>query len=104
MFLTTLQEIAGGTTADGKKASSKGNSNALRNNYEFTKLFRDVEAEINCVRIGQRGKTKEDRHPKMVKTLELVGVLGVCIFYVAEPSFSSFNISLRQRKTRTCTV
>ena len=72
MFHTTLQEIAGNTTANGKKATSNGNSNAIRNNFEFTKLLRDVEAELNSIRIGQKGKTKADRHPKMVKTLELV--------------------------------
>ncbi|ORX40857.1 hypothetical protein BD324DRAFT_644144 [Kockovaella imperatae] len=72
MFHTTLQDIAGGVNANGKKASTKGNSNALRNNYEFTRLLRDVDAEMNSIRIGQRGKTRADRHPKMVKTLELL--------------------------------
>ncbi len=72
MFHTTLCEISGGSTPAGKKFGTKGGANAMRNNYEFQKLLRDVEAEMNCIRIGKAGKTKADRHPKMNKTLELV--------------------------------
>jgi ATP-dependent DNA helicase MPH1 len=72
MFHTSLMEISGGSTAASKKSGAKGGANSLRNNFEFQKLQRDVEAEINCIRIGQGGKTKADKHPKMVKTLELV--------------------------------
>ena len=72
MFHTILMEIAGNSTANGKKATAKSSSNSMRNNFEFQKLVRDVEAEMNCIRIGQRGKTKADRHPKMAKTLELL--------------------------------
>lgn len=74
MFHTTLCEISGGSTATGKKVGAKGGANAMRNNYEFQKLLRDVEVEMNSIRIGKSGKTKADRHPKMNKTLELVGL------------------------------
>ena len=72
MFHTELLKLSGGSNPSGKKTTSKGGANALRNNFEFQKLLRDVEAELNCIRIGQRGKSKADKHPKMVKTLELV--------------------------------
>ncbi len=72
MFHTSLTEISGGTSTTGKKTNNKGSSNAIRNNFEFQKLLRDVEAEMNCIRIGKDGRTKADRHPKMGKTLELV--------------------------------
>lgn len=74
MFHTTLSEISGGSNAAGKKVGTKGSANALRNNFEFQKLLRDVEAEMNCIRIGKAGKTRADRHPKMQKTLELVNL------------------------------
>lgn len=81
MFHTILTELAGNTTQQGKKATSKGNANSLRNNFEFQKLLRDVEAEMNCIRIGKAGKTKADKHPKMQKTLELVSpALGFQLF------------------------
>lgn len=72
MFRTALLEIAGGSDANGKKAGTKGGANALRNNFEFTRLLRDVETEMNLIRIGKDGRSKADRHPKMVKTLQLV--------------------------------
>lgn len=72
MFHTALTEISGNTTSTGKKAGGKGTSNALKGNFEFQRLLRDVEAEMNCIRIGAGGKTRADRHPKMAKTLELV--------------------------------
>jgi ATP-dependent DNA helicase MPH1 len=73
MFRTTLLEIAGNTSQEtGKKVGSKGNSNSLRNNLEFQKLLRDVEAEMNLMRIGAGGRGRSDAHPKMGKTLELV--------------------------------
>lgn len=72
MFHTILCEIAGGSTSTGKKVGTKGGANSMRNNYEFQKLLRDVEAEMNYTRTGEEGKTKADRHPKMNKTLELV--------------------------------
>ena len=72
MFHTSLSEIAGGNNAAGKKTGTKGSANSIRNNYEFQKLLVDVEAEMNSIRIGESGKSKADRHPKMVKTLELV--------------------------------
>lgn len=78
MFHTSLLEIAGNMTASGKKATSKGNSNALRNNHEFQRLLRDVEVEMNLIRIGAQGRTKGDGHPKMTQTMELV-----C--YVSQP-------------------
>lgn len=74
MFHTLLIEISGNQTAQGKKAGAKGNANSMRNNFEFQKLLRDVEAEMNSIRIGRGGKTKADRHPKMQKTLELVSL------------------------------
>lgn len=77
MFHTALVEMAGNQTSTGKKAGSKGGSNALRQNAEFQKLLRDVEVEINCIRKGVKGKTKADRHPKMGKTLELVSLMVV---------------------------
>lgn len=72
MFHTALTEIAGNTTGEGKKTTSKGASGSIRNNFEFQRLLRDVEAEMNSIRMGRRGKTQADKHPKMVKTLELV--------------------------------
>ncbi|WWC65008.1 uncharacterized protein I303_107622 [Kwoniella dejecticola CBS 10117] len=72
MFHTTLVEIAGGTNAQGKKSASKGSSNSVRNNTEFQKLLRDVEVEMNMIRIGKDGRSKADKHPKMQKTLELL--------------------------------
>jgi ATP-dependent DNA helicase MPH1 len=72
MFHTLLLEISGGQTANGKKSGTKGGANAMRNNSEFRKLLGDVEAEMNCIRIGKGGKTKASRHPKMEKALELV--------------------------------
>jgi ATP-dependent DNA helicase MPH1 len=72
MFHTTLTAMAGNVTSAGKKATTKANSNSLKNNYEFQKLVRDVEAEMNMIRIGKDGRSKADRHPKMVKTLQLV--------------------------------
>lgn len=74
MFQTTLHEIAGNTTATGKKSGTKGGSAAMRNNWEFQKLQRDVDAEINSIRVGRQGRTNADRHPKMAKTLELVRI------------------------------
>jgi ATP-dependent DNA helicase MPH1 len=62
MFHTSLTEIAGGQNEAG----------GIRNNFEFQKLLRDVEAEMNLIRIGKDGRTKADRHPKMVQTLQLV--------------------------------
>lgn len=79
MFHTTLTEIAGNTTAQGKKTTSKAASGSIRNNFEFQKLVRDVEAEINSIRVGRKGKTKADKHPKMVKTLELVSPLSTIL-------------------------
>jgi hypothetical protein len=58
MFHTLLLEISGGQTANGKKSGTKGGANAMRNNSEFRKLLGDVEAEMNCIRIGKGGKTK----------------------------------------------
>lgn len=72
MFRTALAELSGGQDAAGKKTGTKGGANALRNNFEFQKLLRDVESEMNMIRIGKDGRTKADRHPKMVKTLQLV--------------------------------
>ncbi|KAI9633416.1 uncharacterized protein MKK02DRAFT_18316 [Dioszegia hungarica] len=73
MFRATLLEIAGNTSQEtGKKVGSKGNSNSLRNNLEFQKLLRDVEAEMNLMRIGAGGRGRSDAHPKMGKTLELL--------------------------------
>ncbi|KAK8850715.1 hypothetical protein IAR55_004635 [Kwoniella newhampshirensis] len=72
MFHTTLTEIAGGTNSSGKKSTTKGSANSVRNNFEFQKLVRDVEVEMNMIRIGKDGKSKADKHPKMVKTVELL--------------------------------
>lgn len=80
MFHTILVEIAGNSTAQGKKAMSKGGSNALRNNFEFQRLMRDVEAELNSIRMGRAGKTKADKHPKMQKTLKLVSASTFSVF------------------------
>jgi hypothetical protein len=52
MFHTVLTELAGNNTQQGRKATSKGNATSLRNNTEFQRLLRDVEAEMNCIRIG----------------------------------------------------
>lgn len=75
MFHTTLSEIADNKTASGKKATSKGNSTSLRNNFEFQRLLRDVETEMNLIRIGAKGRSKGDGHPKMTQTMELVRVV-----------------------------
>ncbi|WVW80652.1 hypothetical protein I302_102638 [Kwoniella bestiolae CBS 10118] len=72
MFHTILVEIAGGTDASGKKSNTKGSANSMRNNTEFQKLLRDVEIEMNMIRIGKDGRTKADKHPKMQRTLELL--------------------------------
>ena len=72
MFRTALAELAEAKNAAGKKAGTNGGASGLRNNFEFQKLFRDVEAEMNLIRIGKDGRSKADRHPKMVKTLDLV--------------------------------
>jgi ATP-dependent DNA helicase MPH1 len=72
MFHTSLTEIAGGQNEAGKKSGSKAGAGGIRNNFEFQKLLRDVEAEMNLIRIGKDGRTKADRHPKMVQTLQLV--------------------------------
>ncbi|WRT70898.1 uncharacterized protein IL334_007897 [Kwoniella shivajii] len=72
MFHTTLVEIAGGVNASGKKSNTKGSANSVRNNTEFQKLLRDVEIEMNMIRIGKDGRTKADKHPKMQTTLELL--------------------------------
>ncbi|RXK39401.1 hypothetical protein M231_03354 [Tremella mesenterica] len=72
MFHTVLVELSGGSNSEGKKVGTKGGAGALRNNIEFQRLLRDVETEINCIRIGKGGRTKADRHPKMAKTLELL--------------------------------
>lgn len=74
MFRTALAELAGGQNPAGKKTGTNGGANGIRNNFEFQKLFRDVEAEMNLIRIGKDGRSKADRHPKMVKTLDLVCV------------------------------
>lgn len=75
MFHTTLLEIAGNTSpTSGKKSGSKGNSNSMRNNFEFQKLLRDVETEMNLIRIGAGGRGRSDAHPKMAKTVELVSL------------------------------
>ena len=72
MFHTALTEIAGGQNEAGRKSGSKAGAGSIRNNFEFQKLLRDVEAEMNLIRIGKDGRTKADRHPKMVQTLQLV--------------------------------
>jgi hypothetical protein len=72
MFHTALTEIAGGQNEAGKKSGSKAGAGGIRNNFEFQKLLKDVEAEMNLIRIGKDGRTKADRHPKMVQTLQLV--------------------------------
>jgi len=76
MFHTALTEIAGGQDAAGKKSGSKSGASGIRNNFEFQKLLRDVEAEMAMIRIGKDGRTKADRHPKMVQTLQLVCLLA----------------------------
>jgi ATP-dependent DNA helicase MPH1 len=85
MFHTALTEIAGNTDSAGKKSGPKGGATSVRNNFEFVKLLRDVEAEMNLIRIGKDGKTKADRHPKMVKTLQLVSSLFLSNFLGADP-------------------
>jgi ATP-dependent DNA helicase MPH1 len=75
MFHTGLMEIAGNQNEAGKKSGPKGGASSIRNNFEFQKLLRDVEAEMNMIRIGKDGRTKADRHPKMVKTLQLVSLV-----------------------------
>jgi ATP-dependent DNA helicase MPH1 len=96
MFHTILTEIAGNTTAQGKKSMSKGSANSLRNNFEFQRLMRDVEAEINSIRVGRAGKTKADKHPKMIKTLELVSLPKRPLFIADSPAASPFQSSSRR--------
>ncbi|WVR08777.1 hypothetical protein IAU60_005835 [Kwoniella sp. DSM 27419] len=72
MFHTTLVEIAGGTNASGKKSTTKGSANSIRNNTEFQRLLRDVEVELNMIRIGKDGRSLADKHPKMQQTLDLL--------------------------------
>ncbi|OCF45579.1 hypothetical protein I317_00481 [Kwoniella heveanensis CBS 569] len=72
MFHTSLVEIAGGMDSAGKKSNTKGSANSMRNNTEFQKLLRDVEVEMNMIRIGKDGRSKADKHPKMQQTLDLL--------------------------------
>ncbi|WOO82285.1 Fanconi anemia group M protein [Vanrija pseudolonga] len=72
MFHTTLLEISGGSAATGKKGNTKAGANSIRTNIEFQRLTRDVEGELNDIRQHTDGKMAADRHPKMVKTLELL--------------------------------
>ena len=90
MFHSILLEIAGANTAQGKKGNSKAGANAMRNNFEFQRLLRDVEAEMNCISIGQKGKTKADRHPKMVKTLDLVSGRWVWALFIKTTAARAF--------------
>jgi ATP-dependent DNA helicase MPH1 len=76
MFLTSLHDIAGGKSAAGKKAGTTGSAQSIKNNFEFQKLVRDVEAEMNCIQKGMQGRSLADKHPKMGKTLELVSWTG----------------------------
>ncbi|TXT12930.1 hypothetical protein VHUM_01331 [Vanrija humicola] len=72
MFHTSLLEIAGGSSATGKKGNTKAGVNSIRNNIEFQRLIGDVEGELNAIRRHSDGKMAADRHPKMQKTLELL--------------------------------
>jgi ATP-dependent DNA helicase MPH1 len=76
MFHTSLTEFASNTTPSGKKAGTKGSSAHIRNNIEFQRLLRDVEAEMNLIRIGAGGRGKGNGHPKMTQTLDLVSALA----------------------------
>lgn len=72
MFHSVLGDISGNLKANGKTGNTKAGSNSMSKNYEFVKLLRDVEQEMTSIRLGLKGRTKADRHPKMGKTLELL--------------------------------
>ncbi|WVO18165.1 hypothetical protein L204_105868 [Cryptococcus depauperatus] len=73
MFHTTLNEmVSSRSSSSNNKKNVKSQSNALFNNLEFQKLQRDVNEELNSIKIRRNGKSGADRHPKMVKTLELL--------------------------------
>lgn len=72
MFHSTLLELAGNSTNDGKKGNSRAGANSIRNNIEFQRILSDVEGELNDIGRRRNGKTMVDKHPKMQTTLELV--------------------------------
>ncbi|ODN92051.1 hypothetical protein L198_05723 [Cryptococcus wingfieldii CBS 7118] len=72
MFATNLGEILTGKSSTGKKANTNGGANSLANNFAAQRLQRDVDEELNSIKIGRNGKSATDRHPKMAKTLELL--------------------------------
>lgn len=74
MFHSSLMEIAGNSTSEGKKGNSRAGANSIRNNIEFRSLLGDVEGELSDIRRHRNGRSQSDRHPKMHKTLELVGI------------------------------
>lgn len=100
MFHTGLVEIAGGQNEAGKKSGPKAGASGIRNNFEFQKLLRDVEAEMNMIRISKDGRTKADRHPKMVKTLQLVRFMtvhyGTALTYASCSIISSWPMRTRR--------
>lgn len=101
MFHTALTEIAGGQDAAGKKSGSKSGASGIRNNFEFQKLLRDVEAEMNMIRIGKDGRTKADRHPKMVQTLQLVSsrTAHCCEVLISNSSSTTFSSPTRMNES-----
>ncbi|WVQ77137.1 hypothetical protein IAR50_006820 [Cryptococcus sp. DSM 104548] len=72
MFATNLGEILTGKSSTGKKTNTNGGANSLANNFAAQRLQRDVNEELNSIKIGRNGKSATDRHPKMAKTLELL--------------------------------
>lgn len=67
-------ELSGTFNAKGKKGNSRPGANSLHNNRDYQALMTDVEYALNDIKTGRRGKTRADLHPKMKKTLDLVGV------------------------------
>lgn len=93
MFRTALSDIAEGKNGAGKKTGTNGGAAGIRNNFEFQKLLRDVEAEMNMIRIGKDGRSKADRHPKMVKTVQLVSdIAPLSQKVISVANRSSFSI------------
>lgn len=73
MFCSVLQDLGGGKVnkTTGKKPA-KGGTRALKENKEFRRLSDEAEDYVANCNSGTFGLCKSDKHPKMIKTLELV--------------------------------
>lgn len=73
MFCSVLQDLGGGKVnkTTGKKPA-KGGTRALKENKDFRMLSDEAEDYVANCNSGKFGLSKSDKHPKMIKTLELV--------------------------------